>query len=73
MQATGPFVDEWKKAFGDISKEVEEVEIGPALSMAGFAIKDEAELVSRDRVSYSYRTRLMLDAVAIDENRLTCL
>ena len=49
VQATGPFVEEWKKAFGDISKDVETVDIAPALSMAGFAIKDEAELVWSDR------------------------
>jgi len=44
-QSTGPFVDEWKKAFGDISKEVEEVDISVALSSAAFAVKDENELV----------------------------
>ncbi|KAK0945524.1 FACT complex subunit spt16, partial [Friedmanniomyces endolithicus] len=30
--STGPFVNEWKTTFGDISKEVEEVDISPALS-----------------------------------------
>ncbi|KAI4120396.1 MAG: hypothetical protein LQ338_007056 [Usnochroma carphineum] len=40
----GPFVDEWKKAFGDISKDVEEVDIAPALSIAAMAVKDETEL-----------------------------
>ena len=44
-EATGPFADEWKKLFGDISKDVEEVDIAPALSLA-FAVKDEAELRS---------------------------
>lgn len=44
--STGPFADEWKKAFGDISKEVEEVDISPALSSAAFAVKDEDELLS---------------------------
>ena len=44
--ATGPFADDWKKAFGDISKEVEEVDIAPALSLAAFATKDETELRS---------------------------
>ena len=42
-ESTGPFVDEWKKLFGDISKDVEEVDISSALSMA-FAVKDENEL-----------------------------
>ena len=44
-EATGPFADEWKKIFGDMSKDVEEVDVAPALSMA-FAIKDENELRS---------------------------
>lgn len=42
-ESTGPFVDEWKKLFGDIAKDVEEVDISSALSMA-FAVKDENEL-----------------------------
>ena len=44
--SAGPFVDEWKKAFGDISKDVEEVDITTALSAAALAVKDENELVS---------------------------
>ena len=44
--SAGPFADEWKKAFSDISKEVEEVDISLALSSAAFAVKDENELVS---------------------------
>ena len=43
--SVGPFVDEWKKAFGDLSKDVEEVDISTALSAAAFAVKDENELV----------------------------
>lgn len=39
----GPFVDEWVKMYGDISKDVEEVDISGALSSA-FAVKDENEL-----------------------------
>ena len=39
-------MDEWKKTYGDISKEVEEVDISQALSGAAFAVKDENELVS---------------------------
>lgn len=42
---SGPFIEEWKKAFGDISKDVEEVDIAPALSIAALAVKDETELV----------------------------
>ncbi|EPS27400.1 FACT complex subunit spt16 [Penicillium oxalicum] len=42
---TGPFADDWKRAFSEISKDVEEVDITPALSSA-FAIKDPEELVS---------------------------
>lgn len=42
----GPFADEWKKAFGDLSKEVEEFDISAALSAAAFAVKDENELLS---------------------------
>jgi nucleosome binding factor SPN SPT16 subunit len=41
--STGPFVAEWKSAFGDISKDVEEVDISSALS-AAMAVKDENEL-----------------------------
>ena len=40
----GPFTDDWRKAFGDISKDVEEVDIAPALSTAAFSVKDENEL-----------------------------
>ena len=43
--STGPFIAEWKAAFGDIGKEVEEVDISPALS-AVMAIKDAKELVA---------------------------
>ncbi|KAK5113147.1 FACT complex subunit spt16 [Meristemomyces frigidus] len=41
--STGPFVNEWKTAFADISKEMEEVDISPALS-AVMAVKDANEL-----------------------------
>ncbi|KAG9232590.1 FACT complex subunit-domain-containing protein [Amylocarpus encephaloides] len=40
----GPFIEEWKKSYGSISKDVEEVEIGPALSQAALAVKEESEL-----------------------------
>ncbi|EHY54917.1 FACT complex subunit spt16 [Exophiala dermatitidis] len=41
--AHGPFVDEWLKMYGDLSKEIEEVDVSGALS-AAFAVKDENEL-----------------------------
>lgn len=41
--STGPFVTEWKTAFQDVSKDVEEVDISPALSHV-MAVKDEQEL-----------------------------
>ncbi|KAL6810817.1 FACT complex subunit domain-containing protein [Trichoderma sp. SZMC 28013] len=40
----GPFVDEWKKVFGEHCKDVEEVDISTALSTHAFSIKDESEL-----------------------------
>ncbi len=43
--ANGPFIDEWKRVYGDISKQVEEVDIASALSAAALAVKDENELV----------------------------
>lgn len=42
-EAHGPFAEEWVKLYGDISKEVEEVDISSAFSTA-FAVKDENEL-----------------------------
>ncbi|KAI9836234.1 MAG: FACT complex subunit spt16 [Sarea resinae] len=42
--SNGPFVDEWKRAYGEIFKEVEEVDIANALSAAAFSVKDENEL-----------------------------
>lgn len=43
--SNGPFIEEWKKVYGNISKDVEEVDITPALSAAALAVKDENELV----------------------------
>lgn len=43
--STGPFAEEWRKVFGDILKDVEEVDIAMAISSAALAIKDENELV----------------------------
>jgi nucleosome binding factor SPN SPT16 subunit len=43
--ATGPFVEEWKKLYGDISKDTEEVDVSSALALS-MAVKDENELRS---------------------------
>lgn len=43
---TGPFADDWRRAFAEISGELEEVDIAPALSSAAFSVKDTDELVS---------------------------
>ncbi|PHH76684.1 hypothetical protein CDD80_1322 [Ophiocordyceps camponoti-rufipedis] len=40
----GPFVEEWKKVWSEQCKDVEEVDISPALSMHAFSVKDESEL-----------------------------
>ncbi|PWY68043.1 FACT complex subunit spt16 [Aspergillus heteromorphus CBS 117.55] len=42
---TGPFAEDWRKAYTAVSKDVEEVDISPALS-AAFSVKDTDELVS---------------------------
>ncbi|KAI4733388.1 FACT complex protein [Aureobasidium sp. EXF-12298] len=41
--SSGPFIKEWKDSFANISKDVEEVDITPAIS-AALSIKDEKEL-----------------------------
>ncbi|KAK8204948.1 FACT complex subunit-domain-containing protein [Phyllosticta capitalensis] len=43
-QSAGPFVDEWKKAYEEVSKDLEEVDIASALSTAALSVKDEKEL-----------------------------
>lgn len=48
----GPFVQEWKTAFAEISKDVEEVDISPALS-AVMSVKDENELRSIRNASHA--------------------
>ncbi|KAH8893201.1 transcription elongation complex subunit [Thozetella sp. PMI_491] len=40
----GPFIDEWKKAFAEHCKDVEEVDVSQALSSGAFSVKDENEL-----------------------------
>ncbi|KAB8256356.1 FACT complex subunit spt16 [Aspergillus pseudonomiae] len=44
--AAGPFAEDWKRSFGNISQDVEEVDISPALSAAAFSVKDTDELVA---------------------------
>ncbi|KAE8385154.1 FACT complex subunit spt16 [Aspergillus alliaceus] len=44
--AAGPFAEDWKRAFANITQEIEEVDISPALSSAAFSVKDTDELVS---------------------------
>lgn len=43
--SSGPFIDEWKSIYSEISKDVEEVDIAAALSAAALSVKDENELV----------------------------
>ncbi|EEH38707.2 FACT complex subunit spt16 [Paracoccidioides lutzii Pb01] len=49
--SSGPFADEWKRVFSEISKEVEEVDIAPALSSVAFAVKGPEELISMRNAS----------------------
>ncbi|GBF65273.1 FACT complex subunit [Trichophyton mentagrophytes] len=44
--SSGPFAEEWKRMFGDISKDIEEVDISPALSAHAFSVKGPEELTS---------------------------
>lgn len=43
IETTGPFAEEWKKVFGEASKELEEVDVAAGLSQS-MSIKDEEEL-----------------------------
>ncbi|KAI1909363.1 FACT complex subunit spt16 [Ophidiomyces ophidiicola] len=43
--SSGPFADEWKRTYSDISKNIEEVDIGPALSSVCFSVKSQEELI----------------------------
>lgn len=45
-EPAGPFVDEWKKTVAENLKDVGEVDVSAALSVAAFAVKDETELIS---------------------------
>ncbi|MCJ1467781.1 FACT complex subunit spt16 [Pseudocyphellaria aurata] len=49
--SNGPFIEEWKKAFSEVSKDVEETDITTALSAAALAVKDENELRSMRNAS----------------------
>ncbi|KAI5308626.1 FACT complex subunit spt16, partial [Ascosphaera atra] len=41
--SSGPFADEWKRLFGEL-KDVEQVDIAPALSQHAFSVKNKDEL-----------------------------
>lgn len=49
--SSGPFAEEWKRTFSEISKDVEEVDIAPALSSVCFSIKGPEELISMRNAS----------------------
>ncbi|GAM87101.1 hypothetical protein ANO11243_051220 [Dothideomycetidae sp. 11243] len=71
--SSGPFVTEWKNAFSEIAKEVEEVDIAPALS-AALSVKDENELRAiRDasRASSGLMAKYFVDQMSgiIDEEK----
>jgi nucleosome binding factor SPN SPT16 subunit len=59
---SGPFIEEWKKVYSEVSKDVEEVDVAPAISSA-LAVKDENELVSRNGHHKYYRTLLNHNSV----------
>jgi nucleosome binding factor SPN SPT16 subunit len=63
--ATGPFVDEWKAAFGEIEKDVDQVDMSLALSAAALLVKDEKELVSH---SYSMRIDAVLNFLTSEQS-----
>jgi hypothetical protein len=65
---TGPFADDWKRTFSEISKDVEEVDITPALSNA-FAIKDPEELVSF-LLSTSGKASLLTESLGLHPQRV---
>ena len=72
-QSSGPFVTEWNSAFSEISKEVEEVDIAPALSTA-LSVKDQNELRAiRDasRASSGLMAKYFVDQMSgiIDEEK----
>lgn len=69
----GPFIDEWKKAFGSISKDVEEVDISAALSSGALAVKDENELVGRTSRDLQLRKTDMLHSVPCEMPRKLAL
>ena len=43
--AVGPFVDEWQQSYEKIFKDIEEIDVAPAISAAALSVKDERELV----------------------------
>ncbi|GAB7356004.1 hypothetical protein MBLNU459_g6628t2 [Dothideomycetes sp. NU459] len=72
---SGPLIAEWKAAFSEISKEVEEVDITPAIS-AALIVKDEKELRAiRDasRASSGIMANYFVDQMSgiLDEEKKT--
>ncbi|KAJ9660356.1 FACT complex subunit spt16 [Coniosporium apollinis] len=71
---SGPFVEEWKRAYGDISKDVEEVDAAVTISTAALSVKDEKELRQiRDaaRASSGVMANYFLDEMSaiLDEDK----
>jgi nucleosome binding factor SPN SPT16 subunit len=72
--ATGPFADEWKKSYSEISKEVEEVDVAASISNAALSVKDEKELrLLRDasRASCGVMKDYLVEEIMqiVDENK----
>lgn len=70
--ATGPFADDWKRAYADSLNEIEEVDITPALSSAAFSIKDPEELVSAEGPFLCLKTAINVIEVSIRNASRAC-
>ena len=70
--SSGPFIDEWKKVYGDISKQTEEIDIAPALSASALAIKDENELVCAAVLDLAHSAHSLLACYAKCLESLRC-
>jgi nucleosome binding factor SPN SPT16 subunit len=61
--SSGPFIDEWNKSFAEISKDLEEVDIAPAISAAALSVKDGEDLVYQNRwPQFFFLTVLIMDS-----------
>lgn len=72
--ATGPFAEDWKKTFGELSKDIEEIDVAVTISNAALAVKDEKELRAiRDaaRASSGILNHYLLEEMShvLDDNR----